>query len=199
MCKDKRTRISKKVKSVLGIKHANLKIPGTGQEVASALGKADSGDVQGAGTMSKELTTKTALHMKKVSQTTVDTGNKARVFSMRPDTGDTHITAPDMSPIPDMPVITIPPVLENNSFYHLLSDKLEHWYKTREFGLPLDQRWMNRGIFLFLTIAIELCPFNPSFDKWRAGKEAPDQTGFVRQVLRRYLNLIHWSIANICM
>jgi hypothetical protein len=117
----------------------------------------------------------------------------------RPDSGDTYITAPEDGAVPEMPQFEIPHDLKIKSFYQLLSDKSWHWYKTRPFAPPHKERWLTRGIFLFLTIAIELSEFNPSLDKFRVGKKAPDQNAFLHQIIRKSLRILRFTFANMVM
>ncbi|KAF2273430.1 uncharacterized protein EI97DRAFT_361447, partial [Westerdykella ornata] len=70
------------------------------------------------------------------------------------------------------------------SLYKLMSDRLSSSYKTRPFGLPHEERWKNRGMVLLLSMFINLSPLNPEYDKFRNGRERPDQEVLIQQLRR---------------
>lgn len=199
--KGKGSRIANKVMGIFVTKKPIPKVPATGQQPSSTLAITTPAVIQGPELTSKNLKCAVPKHIKKNSESIADAGSKEQVFGIRPDTCETGVTSSEGHAVPDDVLIPIPKVLQEKSFYTILSDKLEFWYKNRKFGLPHQDRWLTRGICVFLHIVVQVCPFNPTYDLLRGEREGPDHNKFVRELLRKHLinYTVHLSIANICM
>ncbi|KAF1851576.1 uncharacterized protein K460DRAFT_401590 [Cucurbitaria berberidis CBS 394.84] len=111
-----------------------------------------------------------------------------------PETASTEFPRSDSTNLRSSTATTAPTELteepETNSqkgfttLYELLETKLKELYTSRERDLPDEERWKFRGSCLLLHMAIQACPSNDSYNIFREGKSAPDESKMLLELLQ---------------
>lgn len=75
--------------------------------------------------------------------------------------------------------------------YELLEIKLKELYVSRNRDMPGEERWKYRGSWLLLHMAIQACPSNDSYDVFREGAAAPEDSSMLLELLRKWTLLFY--------
>lgn len=200
----KKTSISNKMSKVFGsfnsttnVQERSTTLPSSPLESVEPPSKSNVKSTGHITPKNATLKNKKSLHMQKPSQNTTVEIATQQVFTASSDASTTSATDVALHGSV-LPPIYLPHIFSISTFYDLMQDKLEHFYKNRPFGLPFDERWKDRGVVIFLYIALELCSSNPVWDKVKTSQWAPDQHTFVLGILRRYPSSLHTNAANAC-
>ncbi len=65
---------------------------------------------------------------------------------------------------------------------------IDVYYTSRPKDLDGQDRWMVRGLTVFLYMVILNCPLNPSYVDLGKGQPCFDETAFEIAILRKYLS-----------
>ncbi|KAJ4366304.1 hypothetical protein N0V83_007940 [Neocucurbitaria cava] len=119
---------------------------------------------------------------------------KASAPPHAPEEVDTVVVEPESLQRVAKPSTEAQSQVDFTTSYELLETKLKELYASRDRDMPGEERWKYRGSWLLLHMAIQACPSNDSYNVFREGAAAPEDSSMLLELLRFSTVVTSWGL-----